>query len=273
MQSSRILTNVLKSTVRRASHVPMLSAALRMAPQPWHNSTRHQPMSHMTDYESKYRSKLEQRAKDEGYSSISDLKHSKLREDPVAEETPGDAGLPPAVKKLDQIMKLDKLADLDGEAISQLWTQYHSTKDMISATIPSETYAKLLARGRRYPMFILPVPRDNQGIEMFLLQFDHHQVHFTPLVEYKTHGSNARPALSLTHYTDLMADKQVVLMRGELDTEIRVVDAKAAQYLALQLQQFYVTGGREKLELVEKFNQRPEEFNYQELITQAETLL
>ncbi|KAJ1845091.1 hypothetical protein LPJ73_004962, partial [Coemansia sp. RSA 2703] len=155
--------------------------------------------------------------------------------------------------------------------IGEIWNQYHATKDTISAAIPATTYGDLLAVAKKNPLFVLPLPRES-GVEFFFLQFDHHQVHFTSLLEYKQNTVNARPYLTLTHYTDLMDSKGVVLMRGEMDGEQKFIDVQNAQYLALQMQMFYVTGGPEKRSLVEKFNQKPELFDYQELLEQAEKL-
>ncbi|KAJ2519180.1 hypothetical protein H4217_002857 [Coemansia sp. RSA 1939] len=182
------------------------------------------------------------------------------------------SNLPPDVKSLDQIMRLDKLGDKTSEEISEIWTAFHTTKDCISAAIPASTYRDLLAVARKNPLFIIPLPRD-QGIEFFFLQFDYHRVHFTPLIEYKTNTVNARPLLTLTHYTDLADSKGLVLMRGELEGRSNaLLDSQNAQYLALQLQQFYVTGGPEKRALLERFNQKPESFDYNELVQAAQKL-
>ncbi|KAJ2202742.1 hypothetical protein EV180_007582, partial [Coemansia sp. RSA 518] len=157
--------------------------------------------------------------------------------------------LPPDVKSLDQVMKLDMLNDKTCDEISEIWTQYHANKDTISAAIPTATYQQLLQVARKNPIFVLPLPREGQGIEFYFLQFDYHQVHFTSLIEYKTNQSNARPFLTLTHYTDFI-DRGVVLMRGEVDSK-NMLNVQAAQLLSLLMQQFYITGGEEKRKLLE----------------------
>ncbi|KAJ2082202.1 hypothetical protein H4R24_001772 [Coemansia sp. RSA 988] len=179
--------------------------------------------------------------------------------------------LPSSAKSLDQIMRIDLLSDKSVEDIGEIWTRYHATKDMISAAIPSSTYRELLSVAQKNPLFVLPLPR-SEGIEFFFLQFDYHQVHFTSLLEYKTNTMHARPFLTLTHYTDFIDSKGLVLMRGEIDSEARLIDTQNAQYLALQMQQFYVTGGPTKRSLLEQFNQNPEQFDYNKLIEAAEKL-
>ncbi|KAJ2368770.1 hypothetical protein H4S02_010046, partial [Coemansia sp. RSA 2611] len=140
-----------------------------------------------------------------------------------------------------------------------------------SAAIPADTYRRLQETAKANPLFVLPLPRADQGVEFFLLQFDYHQVHFTSLAEYKVHTVQSRPVLTLTHYTDLM-DCGIVLMRGELDPENRTFDVENAQLLALLMQLFYVSGGPQKRALLETFNHRPAEFDYAQLIEAAQTL-
>ncbi|KAJ2009328.1 hypothetical protein GGI04_000533 [Coemansia thaxteri] len=243
-------------------------------------------MSHVPNYEDKYRAKLQQRAREQGCASIADLKQKQTREirqqdsqtavPQGAADTGGRArsssNLPPTVKTLDQIMRVERLAGLSAEEVGAVWAAYHASKaGTVAAAIPAATYRQLLATARENPVFVLPVPRDGQGVEFFLLQFDYHQVHFTPLAEYKAHGVHARSVLTLTHYTDLL-DRGVVLMRGELDPANRSFGVQNAQLLAQLLQVFYVTGGPAKRALLETFNHRPAEFDYAQVIEAAQTL-
>ncbi|KAJ1672718.1 hypothetical protein EV182_006628 [Spiromyces aspiralis] len=160
---------------------------------------------------------------------------------------------------------------MSAKDISDLWNQYHATKDCISAAIPADTYKLLQIKAKTHPMFILPLPH-TEGIEFYILQFDYHQVHFTSLLEYKSNLSSARPHLSLIHYTDLADSKGIVLMRGEISSDPRMLTPQQAQFLALQMQQFYVTGGQEKQKLLETFTFHPQNFNYEQLIEAANKL-
>lgn len=87
-------------------------------------------------------------------------------------------------KKLDDIMKLDLLQDKTADELKDIWLQYHKEKDVLVATIPSETYKLLEQRAKEHPIFIFPLPR-SQGFEFFLLQFAGNTVHFTPLLCYQ----------------------------------------------------------------------------------------
>ncbi|RUS14472.1 ATP synthase mitochondrial F1 complex assembly factor 1, partial [Endogone sp. FLAS-F59071] len=110
------------------------------------------------------------------------------------------------------------------------------------------------------------------GIEFYLLQFSYHQCVFTSLLEYKTKGAGARPYLTLTHYPDLLPTKGIVLMHGELADSPRVLSVADAQFLAFQVQQFYVSGGERKLRLVEKFHEKPDEFDHRVLLEELEKM-
>ncbi|KAJ2719422.1 hypothetical protein GGI07_005223 [Coemansia sp. Benny D115] len=296
---------------RSASHVSPLLGTKIYGSSGINGALGIKRMSHVPNYEEKYRTKLLQRAQAEGVSSIDELKQKVLgaaadsaaHEAPLAGESePADtaqsaktpkgtaaspsassraaragsrngsqSNLPPGVKTLDQIMKLEMLESKTAEQVGQIWTQYHSAKNnTISACIPTDAYASLLQTARKNPLFVLPLPRA-EGIEFFFMQFDHHQVHFTSLIEYKTNTVNARPYLTLTHYTDLMESHGVVLMRGEVD-EDGFVDAQNAQLLALQMQRFYLTGSDHMKELVRRFNHDPQQFSYEDLIAAAEKL-
>lgn len=81
-------------------------------------------------------------------------------------------------------MKLDLLHDKTADEIKSIWLEYHKQKDVLVATIPTDTFKLLNERAKDHPLFILPLPR-SQGFEFFLLQFAGNTVHFTPLLCYQ----------------------------------------------------------------------------------------
>ena len=83
---------------------------------------------------------------------------------------------------------------------------------------------------------------------------------------------NARPAFSVSFYNDLVAEKGVVLMLGELAKGDGPLSLKDAQNLIYQLQIFYVTGNEVQTKMVEKFWKEPSKFNYEDLIASLQTL-
>ncbi|KAF9327620.1 hypothetical protein BGZ91_001388 [Linnemannia elongata] len=256
------------------------------------------------DYTQKYADKLSQRAKEEGVKSIEELKAKVLpptqtafkkaqpivadkkessssaeqkKKQPAAATSAtsaassSSAGAPGSGNpSLDKVMKLDLVKDLDAEEISKIWIQKHlHQEDSISAVVPAETYKKMLKRSKDYPLFLLPLTHGD-GVEFYLMQFAFHQVIFTSLLEYKTHGENARPFLTLTHYPELVEDKQIVLMHGVVSTSPKVLTLDQAQILTFGLQQYYVSDHPEKLQLLEDFHKKPENFSHERLIELTE---
>ncbi|KAJ1978927.1 hypothetical protein H4R34_003024 [Dimargaris verticillata] len=175
------------------------------------------------------------------------------------------------IKPLDQIIRLDKVAGETADTIGKIWTDYHANKDVLSAVIPADSYRQLYRRSKLYPRFVFPVPH-GEGMEVYYAQFHFHQCFFTPLLEFKTHGESAKPYLTLTHYIDLLADKGIVLMRGERTDSKTPLSMTNAQYLALALQQFYLIGSEAKQKLVEDFNVRPHEFDFERVVAEANKL-
>ncbi|KAJ9474020.1 Protein ATP11, mitochondrial [Pseudozyma hubeiensis] len=174
------------------------------------------------------------------------------------------------IKPLSKILDVEKLATQDTETITKLWAGYHTIKNKLSAVIPTEKYLEMLANARRYPQFVLPLPRqvideDSESAgaskEAFEMQFLEWAVIpnavvdgappsattlFTPLAEYKLKQDFSQPVFILTFYTDLCQSNGLVLMRGEV-TGLNEktgkggrIDQAQAQLLALTLQRFYL---------------------------------
>jgi ATP synthase F1 complex assembly factor 1 len=166
---------------------------------------------------------------------------------------------PPSLK---DVMHVEKVFDKTAEEITEIWKQYHADKDKIFAVIPSNVYSKMYQLSQQCPLFVYPLPR-SQGYEMMFSQFSGHRCYLTSLLLYKRHQENAPPCLTLSHYIDLMDSKGIVLMSGEVDTKmISVIDA---QYLANQVQLYYITEENGRCSLLRAFNHSQEEFDYTKL--------
>ncbi|KAF9654262.1 ATP11-domain-containing protein [Thelephora ganbajun] len=164
------------------------------------------------------------------------------------------------VKPLADILNLDRLLEKThtAEQISSLWTAYHASRSkgtgrgFICASVPLDTYEKLMVTGKKYPSFAVPLPRDavqddsgeaKRAYEFYFLQWDFHDtpptptpsepffrppsdlpasnpqtstVLLTPLQEYKSRTTFATAYLILTFYTDLASSHGLVLLRGEI---------------------------------------------------------
>lgn len=171
-------------------------------------------------------------------------------------------------KQLKDLMKLDLVQDKTADEVAAIWLEYHKQKDVLNATIPVDKFDALMARAKKHPMFIVPLPR-SEGFEFFLFQFAQNTVHFTPLLCYQVHKENAPECLNIVHYTEFR-DKGIVLMRGEYDKN--VINAQEAQCLANQLQLYYGQCSASKLAILEKFTLQPAAFDHKEVIDELQNL-
>ncbi|KAJ3022939.1 ATP synthase mitochondrial F1 complex assembly factor 1 [Thoreauomyces humboldtii] len=296
MFNGRLATVALRQALHRPAyqrHTALFSVvrSASLAPAPPREPRK---FAEPLNTKEKYAEKLRQRAEKEG-ASVDDLlarartpppspavetpltppasptsKPTASAPAPAPAKKPRSGGLPSHVKTLAELTDLDRLRTESPETITKIWATYHAEQDTLCATIPAAVYARLSARAKQFPMFVLPLPRDS-GYEFFVMQFAGHQVFFTPLLEYQTHVENARPMLVITHHTDLAADKGIVLMRGD-PADPKQLTLPQAQNLVYQMQMFYVAGPPEKLNLVDKFHKDPGAFDYKELIDAVNTL-
>lgn len=237
--------------------------------------------STQADVLARYQDKLKQKASSEGVESVDELKEKlapeieatlkKLNEsDPLAkvlEQAWGEKkailkkggddartlteklGVVPQVPKnelktLDDFVKLDKMKELGKQEIEFLWRARHVNNDRaLCAVIDPQMFYKMFLTGRKNPMFILPLPKGEDGCEMHVVQWNfvgEHLTHviFTTLAEFKLHQDYARPHTTLMMHTDMAADKDVVLMNGQVEQD-SAMSLQDAQFLILGLQEFY----------------------------------
>ncbi|KAL6445497.1 hypothetical protein ACFW04_000815 [Cataglyphis niger] len=180
-----------------------------------------------------------------------------------------EPGMQAQEARLSNIMKVDMIKDKSKEEIIEIWKEYHKQKDCICGTMTPEQYDKMFARGKQYSTFLLPLPREH-GYEFIMCQFYGSEVHMTPLLWYQTHKENAPECLTMTHYTELRDDKSIILMRGEFDTNL--LQVHEAQCLANELQLYYCNDNKDRLQLLETFTYKPNEFKHMDLIVQLETI-
>lgn len=171
--------------------------------------------------------------------------------------------------RLDAVMKVDMIQDKSKEEIIEIWKEYHKQKDCICGTMTPEQYDKMFERGNKYPIFLLPLPRDH-GYEFIVIQFAGTEIHMTPLLWYQTHKENAPECLTMVHYNELRDSHGVVLMRGEFDK--KVLNVQEAQCLANELQLYYATDNSHRQQLLETFTNKPDEFKHMDVIAQLETI-
>ncbi|XP_024135107.1 ATP synthase mitochondrial F1 complex assembly factor 1 [Oryzias melastigma] len=222
--------------------------------------------------EFKVRLEKRQEAKKEvlGHSKQAEFVRFMEQEAEKKGKTPGSDGVSGGFTKnktLASILNLEMIEGKTGDEVAELWMQYYSTKDTISAAIPSNIYEVMFSRSKSCPMFLYALPR-KEGYEFFVAQWSGHELHFTSLINVQTLGENAPSQLILYHYPELKDTKRVVLMTAEMDPKF--VTVQEAQCLANQVQLFYGTQRQETYRLVETFNHHPADFKHMSVIAELE---
>ncbi|XP_051978114.1 ATP synthase mitochondrial F1 complex assembly factor 1-like [Xyrauchen texanus] len=216
-----------------------------------------------------YKARLEMRSdmKTEPLGNSRQAEYVKYMEEELSKRGEAGSGGFTKDKSLGSILNLDRVQDKSGTEIGELWMQYFSKKDTISAVIPGSTFEILFGRAKSNPMFLYALPQE-EGYEFFVGQWAGHELHFTSLINVQTKGENAPSQLILYHYTDLQKDKDIVLMTAEMDGKF--VTVHQAQCLANQVQLFYGSQRHETFRLVETFNHKPAEFKHMSVIAELE---
>uniref|UniRef100_A0A171AZ02 Atp synthase mitochondrial f1 complex assembly factor 1 n=1 Tax=Triatoma infestans TaxID=30076 RepID=A0A171AZ02_TRIIF len=163
---------------------------------------------------------------------------------------------------------MEMIENKTAEEIKNIWMDYHKGKDVLFSTYSYDQFQKLNSNYTKYPTFVFPLPRGD-GYEFFLFQYVDSELHFTPMVQFKKHGANAPECLAVIYFPDLK-DKDIILMRGEYDKD--VVSPLDSQYLINLTQMFYNGESTKCIDLIEQFNNKPDEFKYPEIISEVERM-
>ncbi|KAF4122933.1 ATP synthase mitochondrial F1 complex assembly factor 1 [Geosmithia morbida] len=198
----------------------------------------------------------------------------------------------PAIKGLNDIIDLEKCRGLPEKELTMIWRLRHAqSPQKICAVVPASTYKAMEEAAKRSPQFVLPVPHEGQGAEMHFLQwtFDSESrtstVLFTQLAEYRARGEFAQPHTTITHHLDLLDERGLVMMQGQL-VDGRGVKPEQAKWLVMCLQRFYgawesngseLTGERkvraeERRALLNWFSTGDERFTVERLLDEAERI-
>ncbi|CAI4049479.1 hypothetical protein N7582_004677 [Saccharomyces uvarum] len=235
------------------------------------------PLKELEDYQ--------QRTQMANNNSKNMMTKSKSPLDPNAPKVP--------FKTLDSFLDLTKIKDLSKQEVEFLWRARWAEKDnTLCAVIPVAIYDRMMANAKNNPIFVLPLPRqtvsedgkstEEQGMELHYIQWQFvgpQTTHcmMTSLAEYKLHQEFARPHTTFQFHSDLVKDKGVVCMNGQVepDTNVNVQDA---QLLLLNVQRFYGAMGEEtpaakqRVQLLRDFSKGSPQFSVEKLISLSQSM-
>lgn len=168
-------------------------------------------------------------------------------------------------KSLDGLIKLEKVQDLEPEAIKAIWITFLSEIHKFPGMITADEYGKIAVRSKEFPTFLLPLPRD-EGFEFILAQWNGPEVHFTPLINFQAHGENAPSTMTTVYFDELLDSKKISLEMSEVDQ--RHLNVHEARFLIHVMKQYYVDSvqGDRKHEIMRTFNKDPNAFRHMDLI-------
>jgi ATP synthase mitochondrial F1 complex assembly factor 1 len=190
------------------------------------------------------------------------------------------------VKDLNTFIDVAKLALHDPKEIELIWkSRFAGKKNGLCGAVNGLTFSRIYKNSRRYPIFLLPLPVAHKGTgddgwELHYVQWNLagpttlHCI-ITSLAEYKLHQDFATPHTTLIFHSELLPDKQIVLMNGTVDDESKNVGEDDATFLALQVQRFYGVDesserGLEKIKLMESFNSGNNDFVLDDLLEEIQ---
>ncbi|XP_065573507.1 ATP synthase mitochondrial F1 complex assembly factor 1-like isoform X2 [Artemia franciscana] len=210
-------------------------------------------------YYSKYAGKIEQMKKNS--PSVFEEKLKQTEEIRKEAEKRTDFSVPSTTPKSNLTQQFYK---------EKIWNSFYSGKDgVVTAMIPKDKYTLIKERSSKYPIFVFPLPR-SEGYEFFLCQFSGNECHFTSLINYQTYKENAPECFTIVHYPDLIDEKGVVLMKGDYDKN--VLKSAEAQCLANEIQLYYGKEDPKKTALLETFTNKPDTFNYNDLVEEVNSI-
>lgn len=180
----------------------------------------------------------------------------------------------PAPRKLDEIVKLDKFTNLTTPQITALWTDYHRNTDKnqynVSSVISAEQHNVMSQNIKQSPISIIPVITKCTGsVEYWpcLIQWQDNIALLTAVSNYQQASTKLIPSCTITLYNDLLNDKDITLIRGDI---VIPTDMTKSQFSILlqQLIELYTNS-----ELYDRYvytaNHKPNEFVFDDVLQYA----
>ncbi|TKX25315.1 ATP11 protein [Elsinoe australis] len=180
------------------------------------------------------------------------------------------------IKTLSSYIDVDKFKDLPEKEIEYLWRLRHANNShSLCGVVRSDVFKQIAKAAKKNPQFVLPIPREGQGAELHFLQWTFPSdttatVLFTNLAEFKLRGEFSQPHTTVTHHLDLMDDKGVVLVEGNVLPD-RGITTDEGQLLVMMLTKFYGQSEESpRRQLLGQFTNGDESFSVEKLLEEAE---
>lgn len=175
----------------------------------------------------------------------------------------------PIPRTLNEVARVPLLNQESPVKIRQLWLeQFAKRQDVVVGTMAKAEYEQFKANAIACPMFLVPVMKSGEQTGYFNLvsQFqDGKHCLLTDVESFRAgNAATASPMMVMTVYDELVKEKQVALLRGDIINRLDISQDEAMRIMKY-LRTFYTN----HFGLVQKFNKSPREFDYNEFLGQA----
>ena len=169
----------------------------------------------------------------------------------------------PGRKALDDICKLELLRATPSAAIMNLWMDHHKQYTMYWGRVISvAAYNAMRPRLDTCRYFVVPLFRE-KGLFNVVTNFSDDVVGVVPLAEFQKKGDHAIVHMTIQFFTELAQDKQLVLVRCEIQD--KVLQRQDCLFVTQMLLKYYTLPHLYE-KYVETFNKRPNQFDYHEFL-------
>ncbi|GFE52639.1 ATP synthase mitochondrial F1 complex assembly factor 1 [Babesia ovis] len=179
----------------------------------------------------------------------------------------------PVPRKLSEVAKVPLLMQCDSQKISSLWKQqFKDRNDVVTTTIPAGLYEQLSHNVSSSKMFILPIKVNESSSYNMIVQFANPKsALFTSVDSYKALGfDKSPPYFILTFFDELVKQKGIVLVRGDI-TNPKDVSKPNAERLMNMTIQFY--SDINLYRWVDRFNNRSREFQFEDFVASCRHII
>ena len=137
-------------------------------------------------------------------------------------------------------------------------------QDVVVGTMARAEFDSFKANSIACPMFLVPVTKNSDSSAYFnmvsQIQDGKHCL-LSSLEDFRQNPTGASPLMVVTIYDELVADKGIALIRGDIINQLDISKANAAGVLK-HLRHFYSN----QFTLVKQFNKEPRSFDYSDFM-------
>jgi ATP synthase F1 complex assembly factor 1 len=169
----------------------------------------------------------------------------------------------PIPKQLNEVARVPLLKQETAVRIRELWLeQFKARQDVVVGSLARTEFETFKANATACPMFIVPVMKGEAAYFNLISQFqDGKHCLFTSLDSFKESPHSASPMMVSTVYDELVAEKGIALLRGDIINRLEISRQEAQKILKF-IRHMYIN----KFELVKRFNLEPRSFDYNEFM-------